>query len=1076
MIQAEQSYKKAFAKAWQMETDVSAVGRASRAGTAFKKLLKVGSAIAGLDPTGGAKVAFAVCTEAWEHLEAQDNVSTGLNNLVKDLASVIPSVEAVMSLAKKNLKGTVIRTLNLIEDVSLFILDYKSQNTWARALCAAVDSTPQEQIQAFTASFARLKEEFQGRLGVQMFETQQTECESTNHNVLGDHHIIDSVLVARSKLLELMPVALSGYDSVRACMPDTRVDIINHVTTWVRAPNEARRLAWVYGLAGLGKSSIATSVCQRLDEQGALAASFFCKRDNPELRDPCRVITTVAYSLALRWKPYRDAVANVVRENSGLKLQHLRPLYETLVSKPVQRLKEAKKPDSELAIVVDALDECGDVGSRRQLLACLRDMSQLIPWLKVVVTSRPDADIQEFFGQHGAEWFTGYSVLGYDALGDIRTFMRTQLSGVQQVKGWPADAIEKLSDRSSGLFQWARTACRFITDGHDPCRRLERVLAGKHLSDSSAQLDALYTTAIRAAAVDDGEDNIDIVLQCLGVVVATATRKPLSVPSLSKLLAERISEYTLGHVLRSLSSVLFIDHERDNAVRVSHPSFIDYITNRTRSKELSVDLDEQDAILACCCLETMMRELRFNICDLETSHLRNREVPNLDTRVRNAISPHLGYSCIYWTDHLVKIPAGGLDTSLRAFLFGQESLYWIEALSLLGKLGVAPSSLLELSRTTNVAKDCRAYAYDMYRFVLAFYDAISESAPHLYVSALALAPEKSEVAQRMRSRFRNMVVVTEGAQEEWTPCLRVIWGASEVNSAAFSPDGHRVAAGCGDHTVRIWDAETGAAVLEPLKGHSGGVQSVVFSPDCLRVASGSDDKTVRVWDAETGTMVLEPFEGHSGCVCSVAFSLDGRRIASGSDDRTVRVWDAETGAAQLGPLAGHRREVYSVAFSPDGRRLVSGSRDQTIRVWDAETGAELLMAPQASTNVMVYSVAFSPDGRRIVSGSYDAAVRVWDAGTGAALLGPLRTGLTSVLSVMFSPDGRRIISGSSDRAVRVWDAETGASLLEPLRGHSGAVTSVAFSPDNRRIVSGSTDRTVRIWDAEIGDAAFNPPP
>ncbi|KAG8726281.1 hypothetical protein FRC10_007271, partial [Ceratobasidium sp. 414] len=66
MIQAERSYEKAFAKAWQMGSVVSVVGKAGRAGAAFKKLLKLGSAIAGLDPTGGAKVAFAVCAAAWE--------------------------------------------------------------------------------------------------------------------------------------------------------------------------------------------------------------------------------------------------------------------------------------------------------------------------------------------------------------------------------------------------------------------------------------------------------------------------------------------------------------------------------------------------------------------------------------------------------------------------------------------------------------------------------------------------------------------------------------------------------------------------------------------------------------------------------------------------------------------------------------------------------------------------------------------------------------------------------------------------------------------------------------------------
>ncbi|KAG8713905.1 hypothetical protein FRC08_012654 [Ceratobasidium sp. 394] len=1050
---AGQAYEKAFAKAQQMENQPSVVGKAGRAGAAFKSLLALGSAMAELDPTGGAKVAFAICTKAWQHLETQDQQDTDINNLVENLASLIPSLESVKRLAEANLAETVIAMLNLIEDVSLFILNYKSRNVWARALYSMVDSTPQEQMGVFKTRFERLRGEFNTRLQVQMLETQQIES-------------------TRSKLLELAPVNLAGYDPTRACMPDTRVNIIKDVTTWVCAPGETRRLAWVHGLAGLGKSSIATSVCRQLDEQGVLAASFFCKRDNPELRDPCRIITTVAYNLALRWKPYGDIVAKIIHENPNLKSQHIRPLYDALIGKPVQSVEETKKPDGELAVVVDALDECGDVASRRQLLVCLRDMSQLVPWLKVVVTSRPDADIQEFFGHPDAGSFTAYNVLGYDALADIRTFMRTQLNEVEGVKDWPADAVERLSDRSSGLFIWARTACEFITYGHDPCKRLAQVLAGERLPDSSAQLDALYTTAIRVSARDDNEDNIASVLQCLGVVVVTATRTPLSIASLAKLLDGRISEYTLGHVLRSLSSVLFVDRERDNAIRVSHPSFMDYITDRSRSGELCVDLDEQNTTLARCCLETMMGELRFNICDLETSHLLNRDIPDLNARVRNAISPHLGYSCVYWASHLVKTCAVGLGQSLRAFLFGPKLLYWVEALSLLGKLGVAPPSLLELSGAPNVAADCQASAYDMYRFVLAFYDAISESTPHLYLSALALAPDGSEVAQRMRRLFPNRLIVTEGAEQQWTPCSRTIWCMDEVNSTVFSSDGRRIATGSDDNMVRIWDAETGAAVLEPLQGHSARVWSVAFSPDCLRIASGSEDVTVRVWDAETGATLLDPLRGHSSTVFSVVFSPDGQRIASGSGDCTVRVWDTATGTSPLGPLQGHSGSVCSVAFSPDGRLLLSGSNDWTVRMWDAETGAALL-APLQGHSDAVQSVAFSPDSRRIVSGSGDKTVRLWDAETGAALLEPLRGHSDLVRSVMFSLDGRRIVSGSSDQTVRVWDANTGAALLEPLRGHSGAVYSAAFSPDSLRIVSGSSDKTARIWDTKIDGTARN---
>ena len=96
--------------------------------------------------------------------------------------------------------------------------------------------------------------------------------------------------------------------------------------------------------------------------------------------------------------------------------------------------------------------------------------------------------------------------------------------------------------------------------------------------------------------------------------------------------------------------------------------------------------------------------------------------------------------------------------------------------------------------------------------------------------------------------------------------------------------------------------------------------------------------TVRVWDADTGQPIGQPLTGHTDTVYSVAFSPDGKRIVSGSDDNTVRLWDADTGQPVGPPLTGHTGVVYSVAFSPDGKRIASGSNDDTVRVWDADTG------------------------------------------------------------------------------------------------------------------------------------------
>jgi WD40 repeat protein len=78
-------------------------------------------------------------------------------------------------------------------------------------------------------------------------------------------------------------------------------------------------------------------------------------------------------------------------------------------------------------------------------------------------------------------------------------------------------------------------------------------------------------------------------------------------------------------------------------------------------------------------------------------------------------------------------------------------------------------------------------------------------------------------------------------------------------------------------------------LLKTLNGHEGAVNSVQFSPDGKLIASGSLDHTVKIWNVETGNLI-ETLIGHEGAVNSIMFSPDGSRLISGSSDRKIKVW------------------------------------------------------------------------------------------------------------------------------------------------------------------------------------------
>ena len=451
----------------------------------------------------------------------------------------------------------------------------------------------------------------------------------------------------------------------------TRKGLFEELKLWSngRFPgDEPKRVYFLSGGAGLGKSAIAHQLCTRLNgsvDSPRVGASYFFVRSDEGLSSGHLFFSTLLHQLALSQSTLRPHIITSVREY----LQHGDQQNLGYASKDLLRMalrKVSASDHSPVFLVVDGLDECKERDLLPRLLRSLLELIREVPWLWVFVASRPEPHIMAVLVAPEARDVVHSRSLD-DALEDLKGDVKLYLEvTVPRISCYAAflrdhpDALERLSERAAGVFIYARIAVRFLDTYHDHPEEQFELLFSPGRAPWLSPLDALYLQVLRSAfppadlhqALPARRERLLSVLQIIAL-----RRRALTSRCIARL-GSGLSEDDVVGIVDSLRSVLLIG--QDGTVRPLHATFPEFLLDAKRCEDTlyHVDKGEGHARLASSCLAA------FSFAN----------VVECLAKPDSAVGQHVSYAALVWSEHFRDAvdPGDELGNRLRTFVQGDN--------------------------------------------------------------------------------------------------------------------------------------------------------------------------------------------------------------------------------------------------------------------------------------------------------------------------------------------------------------------------------------------------------------------
>ncbi|KAF5339415.1 hypothetical protein D9611_009865 [Ephemerocybe angulata] len=292
------------------------------------------------------------------------------------------------------------------------------------------------------------------------------------------------------------------------CMEETRVAVQEDIMSWIDSGDQdaqSKKIMWVTGPAGTGKTAILGTIADTCKEKGTLAASFFFSAfsGSANRRTKRYFVPTLAFQIMGQGgvEGTREHVLSSVARDQGIIFtKNLKEQFIAMVLNPLLSTAQGAGSGAKAApgvIIIDGLDEC-DIAQRdpadspqaraqvpirrkeddqREILSILllAATNPSFPF-RILIASRPEVAIRDFFDTDGKactrELFLDAK---YDPDADIALFYDAKFSTICRRLGirpeeWPGKEAKLILVRNaSGQFIYAATVIRYIEGSpHSP--------------------------------------------------------------------------------------------------------------------------------------------------------------------------------------------------------------------------------------------------------------------------------------------------------------------------------------------------------------------------------------------------------------------------------------------------------------------------------------------------------------------------------------------------------------------------------------------------------------------------------